>query len=318
MTEIKIVAYPRSVGYFQHRIRSRVPGADKGMNILAMLGATADEISEKEFEALRSSVAFIADEIVDIRQNIDVQSFDSQAVQYFDDYFKSPDRLGALLNGRGFEDAATVLSEPDAQRSFAEIKQWLFPSVGSGWTVMAPHASWGSAYLRSINELTPESVLVLLAAAGIRLRLPSIFTVNEDARSELKHKLDAERKDYLSYVAESVTECRRSLITGAYKDVADFALWEFGPKLETRAKALNEAAAMQDRKLFKELSHTAIIGVPTIAAAVTTMQSTAVAAAVLGVLCSAIAEHWYKSDANSPPAKDIAYLLKLESAISST
>jgi hypothetical protein len=315
MNEFKVVIYPRSAGYFKSRIRSRVPGMNKGASIFAMIGYASEEIPESDFQELQSSIAFVADKVIDIESNVDVQTFDRSAYEHFQECFENPSLLGAMLSGHEPKDPSAVLATPEGRQSYDEIKRWLFPNVGTDWTVLAPHPSWGSAYLRTVRELTPDVVLIALAAAGVRLRVPSVNTIEKEIRDALKDKLESERKAYLEYVHKHVAECRKRLLDGAYADVAEFALWEFAPALEKMSQEIETATQKQDRKLVRHLVRNSIIGVPVIAAAAIAGQSAAIIGAALTMLCTSIADHWQQAGDVASPANGITYLLKLDEAV---
>lgn len=109
--------------------------------------------------------------------------------------------------------------------------------------------------LRSTG-ITMENSVLLLAAAGLQITIPSLtFDV---ARSEevtkLRTQLGEERNTYLEAMTRMADETYQRLKDGFYKDTVDWALNEAFLKIEPKAQAFDRAVLKLERPLLERLS----------------------------------------------------------------
>lgn len=188
----------------------------------------------------------------------------------------------------------TQTKNPQHAESFKSISIWtgeeeVFGPIGENYLGQIEHGSRGHKYKERLivrdrtvlfsdnesallvfdhlDELTPTSALLILAACGVHIYLPQfgIDYRRVDAFEKLKEKLQDERNEYLAEIMLLGLNAAKRIKSKDYKDIIEwgrsFALEKIWPK-----KVKFEAAVRkQNKKLLRSTSYTPILRrVPTI------------------------------------------------------
>ena len=131
----------------------------------------------------------------------------------------------------------------------------LFPEVVEDTLIISPDPFISSQALRSMESLTDTSVLMMLAASGINITLPSLRIPKNDDLLAFKEKYDEELSHYRIYLSQFVNQAKRELSnnTPSYEELLDFAKREFALNLSEKARHIELIAEKSSKNRSKNV-----------------------------------------------------------------
>lgn len=171
-----------------------------------------------------------------------------------------------------------------------------------------------AAHIQKHQKLSKESLLYLLATAGIDIALPSIVARSNDDIDRLKQEFEEERLDYLQYINKSL-DAMLAATTGSSPDLTsiyDFARDKFAIDLKLKSKKLAAIAGKKGKKVKDSLFSEFLNQAPTIAAATFRLDFVGAGQALFKSLLSAASGEREVAKALTEH-KEAAYLYRISS-----
>lgn len=190
---------------------------------------------------------------------------------------------------------------------------------------LSPDPHFNRAILEMNPPMKAESILALLATAGISIFLPSIevktgdvmdinYVAEDEILDELRTRYAAEREEFVLSLREFIKECHEGLKNELYDDVLDYADKATNQKLLMQVRRFEKAVAKGDAKLLERIRVGMVEGIPAVFEAALDPKKSAIkqgSVELLKVLCKSIAQKSaYREACEKFPMASYAYQLK--------
>jgi hypothetical protein len=316
MFQKPIAIYPVSLDYNLWRIRARTKGMKRGSSFGKLAAKEALRQHEVEFVDLCKSAFLVSDTVTvaDLPEIIpnSIDFLEDAATQLAIRLSNSPEGVATFLNEQSRGAAAAELSTSKEREDFDTICELLFPAQLSDSVILSPDPMIGGAALIGNPEVGPDNVLMILAACGIRIRLPAVFAADWKTLSQVKEKYAEERHAYISFMRGFVDECHLRIKAQDYADAYEYARWKSNQEVLALCSGLELAVARSSKSLLQRVAVGIVKGLPEIADAFP--NPTRIGTEILKVLCESIVNH---KEGQFKEFKDVAYVYKLSKSMQS-